>query len=318
MDKPFDRRTVMGGLGLGVVGLSAPPALAAPGQGSAVSFAVLGDWGRDTPAQPQVARRMGEAMAASQGRFVLAVGDNFYESGVSSVEDPLWRARFEDIYTHPALQVPWHVALGNHDYGGAPQAQIDYSAHSARWSLPARFYRVDDPSLRAADVDLFVIDTSPFVEHYRHDPESRMGRETATQDPAAQLAWLDRALGASQARMKLVAGHHTIHSGGSAHGDTAELVAQVKPLLIRHSVTAYIAGHDHDLQHIVRDRVSFIQSGGGMEARPVEAIEGTRFCLATPGFAIVTATGDGLDLQFHDDAGAVLYRASIPALAAVA
>jgi acid phosphatase len=318
MDKVFDRRTLIGGLGYGIAGTAAGSASAAPAPGAAVCFAVLGDWGRDTPAQYQVARRLGEAMAANQGRFVLAVGDNFYESGVSSVEDPLWRARFEDVYTHPALQVPWHVALGNHDYGGVPQAQVDYTALSSRWSLPARYYKVEDTYLRAVDVDMFVLDTSPFVDSYRRDTESVLGRNSAAQDPAAQMAWLDRALGASQARMKLVAGHHTIHSGGGVHGDTAEMVAQVKPILLRHGVTAYIGGHDHDLQHIVRDGMSFIQSGGGMEARPVQAIEGTRFCRATPGFAMATVSGDRLDLQFLDHQGTVLYRASIPALAAVA
>jgi acid phosphatase len=103
---------------------------------------------------------------------VLALGDNFYQSGVASVDDPLWKSVYEDVYTHPALNVPWHVALGNHDYRGNPQAQVDYTARHTRWSMPARYYQVADKALKAADVDMFVIDTSPFVEGYRSKPRS--------------------------------------------------------------------------------------------------------------------------------------------------
>jgi len=116
MSRIIDRRAMVGGLAGGALTLAAQPSIAkALQRPQDFSFTVLGDWGRDTPAQHQVARSLGEAMAEARGAFVLAVGDNFYESGVASVEDPLWRVCFEDVYTHPALQRPWRVALGNHD-----------------------------------------------------------------------------------------------------------------------------------------------------------------------------------------------------------
>lgn len=316
MDLPVNRRALLGGLvTVTTANLVAgnTPALAATYRGDAapLSFVVIGDWGRGTQAQHEVAAAMGVAAAATKASFVLALGDNFYQSGVASVDDPLWKTVYEDVYTHPALNVPWHVALGNHDYRGNPQAQVDYTARHTRWSMPARYYQVADKALKAADVDMFVIDTSPFVTDYRSKSDSQIAQNVAGQDTAAQLAWLDGALGASRARWKLVVGHHTIHSGGSQHGDTPELVARLKPLLIRHKVQAYIAGHDHDLQHIRRDGLDIVQCGAGMEARPVKDVEGTRFCVAEPGFATVDVNRDTLTFTFRDHAGAPLYRGSI-------
>lgn len=315
MTTEFDRRTLIGGLALGATSLVLAPEVSAAPR-SPLSFVMIGDWGRGTDAQHRVAAEMGRAAAATNARFVLALGDNFYEQGVESVDDPLWKSMFEDVYTHPALQVPWHVVLGNHDYYGNPQAQVDYTAHSPRWRMPQRYFKVADTNLDRADIDMFVIDTAPFIESYRKDPSSRKGRNTSTQDVDAQLAWLDTQLGTARRTWKLVVGHHTIHSGGSQHGDTPELIARLKPVLLRHGVQAYIAGHDHDMQHIVRDGLNIFQCGAGMEARPVKAIEGTRFCIAQPGFGTVTVAGDTLTVEFRDQAGMPLYRTSLKADAA--
>ncbi len=313
----IDRRTLLSGFAIGAAGLAVAPAPARPRSAPGCRFVVLGDWGRDTPEQHHVAAAMGRAAASANSDFVLAIGDNFYSDGVTSVDDPLWRSVFEQVYTHPSLQVPWYALLGNHDYRGNPQAQIDYSARSKRWRMPARYYQVPDPALTKADVDLFAIDTCPFVERYRADPTTPIGRTTSTQDSAAQLAWLDGALAASRAKWKIVTGHHPIRSGGSGHGDQPEIVARVQPILQRHGVQAYIAGHDHDLQHIRRDGIDMIQCGGGMEARPVAPVEGTRFCRAAPGFGMIEVAGDSLTLDLRDERGASLYRATVPVRATV-
>ena len=310
----LDRRTLLGSFAIGAATLTVAPARARAPKGT--TFAVLGDWGRDTPEQHHVAAAMGRTAAAAQADFVLAIGDNFYSDGVASVNDPLWQSVFEGVYTHPALQVPWYALLGNHDYRGNPQAQIDYAARSKRWRMPARYYQVADASLARADAELFAIDTSPFVERYRAN-DGMIGSNTRSQDTARQLAWLDHALSQSRAKWKIVTGHHPIRSGGSGHGDQPEIIAQVLPILNRHGVQAYIAGHDHDLQHIRRDGIDMIQCGGGMEARPVQPVEGTRFCRAAAGFGMVQIAGDLLSFDLRDERGASLYNASIPVRASV-
>jgi acid phosphatase len=303
----FSRRTVIGGI-------AATAAIAPLGESLAFSrppgFLAFGDWGRDgAQHQRDVAVQMGKAAAELGSRFVVSVGDNFYESGVKSVDDPQWKTSFEDIYTDPALQVPWYAVLGNHDYKGNPQAQIDYAGRSSRWKMPSRYYKVAGAEIGLPEADLFVIDSSPLVHQYRDKVEAPIAANVKSQDTDAQLAWLDRELAASKAPWKLVFGHHTIRSGGSGHGETPELVKLVRPILERRGVQAYINGHDHDLQHISDGGVDYICCGAGSEVRPVKAVKGTKFCLSRSGFAALTFDKAGLALQFRDYTGAIVYRA---------
>jgi acid phosphatase len=292
---------------------SAPAAAAAAAPTATLNFLIVGDWGRNgTNHQREVAAEMGKTADRLGSRCVISVGDNFYENGVQSSTDPQWRSSFEDIYTARSLQVPWYVALGNHDYRGVPQAQVDYAKTSARWRMPSRYYKVAGVDMGAPHLDLFFIDTSPLVHKYRDQVHSVIAENVASQDVAAQVRWLDEQLGRSEAAWKLVIGHHTIHSGGSGHGDTPETLLLIEPLLRKHRVRAYINGHDHDLQHIRRGGVDYVCCGAGSEVRPVQAVAGTMFCAARSGFAALRSEADSLSFEFRDFTGASLYQASIP------
>lgn len=301
----IDRRTAL----VGIAAVAAVPArVAAP----AISFLVVGDWGRDgAQHQRDVAVEMGRTAAARASKFVVSVGDNFYDNGVKSASNPQWQSSFEQVYTDPALQVPWYVALGNHDYRGNPQAQIDYAATSKRWRMPQRYYKVSGEALGTPLIDMFVIDTSPVVHQYRDKVESVIAHNVASQDVQKQLAWLDQALATSPARWKLVVGHHTLRSGGSGHGETPEMVELFRPIFQKRGVTAYLFGHDHDLQHIARDGLHYIGFGAGSEVRPVAAVEGTKFCASRSGFGAITVANGSIALEFRDYTGAGLYKATI-------
>ncbi len=293
-----DRRQVIGGLAVGAIAGLAPAAEAQP---SALRFLAVGDWGRDGAShQRDVAAQMGRTAQAIDARFILSVGDNFYENGVASTQDPQWKTSFEEVYVAAALQRPWYVTLGNHDHRGSPQAQIDYSATSPRWRMPSAYFKVSGAELGFPDLDLFGLDTTPIVSPLA---------ARATGD--AQLAWLDAELARSTAPWKLVFGHHTTFSGGD-HGNTGRLVDDLKPLLERHGVQAYLNGHDHDLQHIEVDGVSYICTGAGSETRPVKAIAGTKFCLSRSGFTAYELTARTLTVTFRDYEGQALHQAVIP------
>ena len=302
------RQVLVGATMLAAEALALPSHAGSPSP----SLLVVGDWGRDGAShQRDVARQMDAVAREFDCKGVLSVGDNFYEDGVRSVDDPKWRSSYEDVYTGDHLgPLPWYVALGNHDYGGVPQAQVEYTGVSRRWNMPARYFKVAGGDIAMPGLDIFIVDTSPLIaeDAIGDDP---LNVNVRTQDTGAQLAWLDRELAASTAKYRIVAGHHTIFSGGDTHGDTPDLVARLLPVLKRHGVTAYINGHDHDLQHIVRDGMSFVCSGAGSEVRPVYAIPGTRFCVSRSGFSILSLGDDGLWLEFRDYTGASLYRSAL-------
>jgi hypothetical protein len=99
-----------------VVESLSPPAngaLALPNALTSVKFAIIGDSGRGTPEQHQVARQMVRYRERFKFNFVLMVGDNIYE-GPATAED--YRLKFEEPYA--ALlenSVKFFAVLGNHD-----------------------------------------------------------------------------------------------------------------------------------------------------------------------------------------------------------
>ena len=66
-----------------------------------LSFVVLGDWGGQplypytTDAEREVAKEMGNTAASVGSSFTMALGDNFYDTGVRDVADPRFKETFE-------------------------------------------------------------------------------------------------------------------------------------------------------------------------------------------------------------------------------
>ena len=62
---------------------------------------MVGDWGGlpDPPyytiAQKRVAEQMGRKAEEIGSRFTVGLGDNFYEDGVTNVDDPRFKTTFE-------------------------------------------------------------------------------------------------------------------------------------------------------------------------------------------------------------------------------
>jgi acid phosphatase len=304
--RPITRRRALTGLaGVALGSLTASWARAA-GDG-ALTFLAVGDWGRDGAFhQAEVGRQMGLTAQAIGAAFVISAGDNFYEDGVFGLDDPKWRTSFEAVYDHPALQVPWHVALGNHDYHGNTEAQIAYSARSRRWRLPARHYVRRERAPDGTTLKLVVIDTSPFVSKY-HRPDSKV--QVEGQDAAAQLAWLDGALARSDADWTIVVGHHPIWSGREDSDAAPDLRATVDPILRRHRVRLYVNGHDHDLMHVEKDGAHYVCTGAG--SKMDEACEAGDFCSLASGFTAYRLTRDRLEVAYRAWTGAELDVVSI-------
>ena len=257
--------------------------LASPG----IRCLVIGDWGTGHSLQSQIAGGMQAFARQTHPQFVISTGDNFYPRGVTSVDDPMFRTIFEDVYTGADLQIPWYAALGNHDHFGSIQSQISYSEHSSRWRLPSAWYRFSQAH-DGVSADFFILDTDALVAGETRE----------------QLGWLNHELESSTADWKICVGHHPIRSYGHYGGDPT-LVREVKPILDRHGVAAYLCGHDHDLQLVKapEDHFVCVVSGGGGKARDTRFGEDSRFAWTNGGFAALTLTKTALTAGFLDPDG---------------
>lgn len=274
------------------------------------NFLIVGDWGRNGAFHQQdVSNQMNTYSAAYNARFIISTGDNIYDNGVKGVNDKLWKTSFEDIYSGTALQKDWFVTLGNHDYRGLAQAEVDYTKVSKRWKLPARYYAITR-SVSGKDSALFVfIDTSPFVHKY-HEESGQYG-DIDAQDTTAQLKWIDSTLRKSNARWKMVFGHHPVYSAGTKHGGTPELLNSLNPILEKNKVEFFFCGHDHDLQHLkpAASAVDYIVSGAGSETRDAGFIDGlSKFSNGDSGFAMVSLKPDQASVYLISYTGQMLYQ----------
>ncbi len=280
----------------------------------AFNFLVVGDWGRNGFFnQSEVAQAMGRTGEAIGSRFVISTGDNFYTSGVTSVTDPKWARSFEEIYTAPNLQRPWYAVLGNHDWQGDVQAQIDYTNRSDRWTMPARYFTTEfavDDSTRA---QFFFIDTTPIADQDR----PYLYPQSDTWDTETQLRWLDSTLARSTAQWKIVVGHHPIIAASSkaSYSYNPYLDEHLLPLLERHGVQVYFAGHDHNLQHLKAEDspVHHFISGGGSLTRAVQPENpDALFALRIPGFMAISMTATQLFVEALDEHNHVYYFTNVP------
>ncbi|KAK8470620.1 hypothetical protein PHAVU_003G014000 [Phaseolus vulgaris] len=198
--------------------------------------------------------------------FVVSTGDNFYNSGIKGLNDPIFIQSFSNIYTAKSLRKPWYSVLGNHDYRGNALAQVSPILRKIdrRWFCQRSFV------LHAGVADFFFIDTTPFMNKYfnnsnRHyDWRGVLPRQKYLKN---LLKDLEEALVKSSARWKIVVGHHAIRSIGH-HGDSVELIKLLVPLFEANNVDMYMNGHDHCLQHIssINSPLLYLTSGAGSKA----------------------------------------------------
>lgn len=282
-----------------------------------LNFLIIGDWGRHGGYhQKTVADQMAKVSATADLNFIVSVGDNFYPDGVQSVQDPSWNSSFENIYSNHMLFSDWWVVLGNHDYKGNIQAQIDYSKISRRWHMPATYFREKIKLANGKELLLVFMDTNPFVTSY-YEKSGNMRNNLALQDTAAQYKWLKETLAdtSSNIQWKIVVGHHPMYSGGMRKGkkDTEDIRLKFEALFNAAKVDAYVCGHEHDLQIIKPTKQFTTQflSGAACEVRPSGATEGTEFWAAAPGMMLFSLTTKELNVQVIHADGRVLHQKKI-------
>ncbi|XP_022258095.1 tartrate-resistant acid phosphatase type 5-like isoform X2 [Limulus polyphemus] len=304
------------------------------GQKQSLRFFAVGDWGGlpffpyKTFVEEAVAYQMGKLAEKFQANFVISLGDNFYTKGVKDSSDARFKNTFEDVFSAKPLHIPWLISAGNHDHYGNVSGQLEYSKKSKRWKFPSLYYtrKFQVPSSNAT-VEVLIIDTVLLCG--KTDPDAKVPGQplpyTIDHTQAdKQLQWIKKKLKSSKATYLLVCGHYPVYSVAE-HGSTDCLLKKLLPMLKKYKVSAYISGHDHNLQHIQpsdatwtveyfivgcanyinneKTHMSSIPSGS------LKFFWANLFSLG--GFTYVEASVDKMTVTFYESNGNVLYERSI-------
>jgi hypothetical protein len=249
--------------------------------GQSIRVVGMGDFGSGSQAQKDVAAAIVLMGKAKPFDFGLTFGDNFYPSGMKNTDDPRWRDWWEALYS--PLGVTFYPTLGNHEWYSDDGAAAEIAYHSPSWRFPSPYY-----SFTAGPAQFFAIDTSEISE--------------------AEAIWLDRAIGASTARWKVVYGHHPIFAPERSAKSGAYMKytqARLWPLL-RGRVDAYLCGHQHAMAHMdPQEGVHFFMSGGGGAplGKVSEKAPGAVFAESTFGFLTLEADAATMKIAIFDTDG---------------
>lgn len=275
-----------------------------PGPASAkVRFVAMGDTGTGSAAQSRVANVVAQKCAASGCDFVLLLGDNIYDSGVSSPDDSQWQSKFEIPYA--AINLPFYAVLGNHDYGhnGAgtdfPKGknEVEYTKRSTKWKMPAAYY-----TMAKGPMELFAFDTNMMM--FGQDGDQK-------KDMAANIA-------KSTAKWKIGAGHHPYRSNGP-HGNAGNYdKVPIPPMsgsgvksfmddVVCGKVDLYLAGHDHSRQwlDVTCNGTALAISGAGAKATELKGSNPALFQSLDLGFLYITLDDKTLTAEWVDENGKV-------------
>lgn len=291
----FTGLLVLAGCGGGSSNDDAPTSTASA---ASTRFVAFGDAGTGSERQIAVGNAMAEVCEARGCDFAVELGDNFYASGVTSVDDAQFQQKFEIPYEK--LKVPVFVTLGNHDNSRGPgegsdnargEHQVDYhylaGRNSEKWRMPSRYHSFTTPLNAAAG-------STPQAEFYSLDSNPLT---SILADPlpawnfliygAEQQTWFTETLKASKARWKIAFAHHPYVSNG-LHGNAGNYdgIPSIVPgtpsgkpwkdfldaTVCKEGVDIFLQGHDHELEWLkpvpACGKTHFFVSGAAEGPRP--------------------------------------------------
>jgi tartrate-resistant acid phosphatase type 5 len=278
---------------------------------------MVGDWGYENfDAQARVAKAM-QGYVGERGfttEALLMLGDNWYGPLPGGVKDKRWQTQFEQMYPKSVFDCPAYAIPGNHDYQRMPEskvaAELEYAkAGGTRWTMPSLWYSFQFPAKKPL-VTVIALDSNMPSADGRWDRGTDFTLTPAQQ--AEQLAWFAAELEKPRTTpFLIVMGHHPIFSNGP-HGDHKILIRDWEPLLRKHKVHLYLAGHDHDMQHLEFDGhpTSFVLSGGGgadLYKLKIDAAQRGPMAQRVYGFSELVVTPEVLTLRHLDESGRLIH-----------
>lgn len=255
--------------------------------------------------QKTVAAGMARYVASRNKEYagLLTAGDNIYIQ-LKNADDPQWNSIFENMYDKARLNFPFFITPGNHDYDqGKLAIELAYARKNpaSRWKFPSAYYRLDFPAQSGSTAD------RPLVTVLMLDScKDQMGAAAWN----AQMQWLRRELSnPNNGEWLFCVAHHPLYSNGN-HGDNGVLQREWGPLFARYNVDLYIAGHDHDLQHLEMPGVKttfILVGGGGATVRTMRNDRRGPFSKSIYGFTDINVTPEKCTVKFIGTDGEIIH-----------
>ncbi|POM61744.1 Tartrate-resistant acid phosphatase type 5 [Phytophthora palmivora] len=295
------------------------------------NFIAFGDFGTGDENQRKVALALENFTATMDPApaFVLSTGDQIYDHGIESANDPLLSTNFEQMYTHPKLQLPWYITIGNHDCEGSIDAMLQYAqTKNSLWYMPRRYYSIERPVAPKTILRLVVIDACDLVcgrEPRDFRCTERMIEQSSKETRQSQYEWIEQTLSADkpagvEQMWTIIMGHWGVYSF-AGNADTPELIDMLDPILKKYKVHAYFNGHDHSMQHIRKVdtdgsvRNYFVSGAGGYRIHELQpnarANPDLVHAALTHGFMSVHMTQTYFRVQLVDSSSEILYTTDV-------
>jgi predicted phosphodiesterase len=221
--------------------------LTLPNAERSIKFAIIGDSGRGTKEQHDVAAQMEAYRKRFDYKFVLMAGDNIYE-GPASEED--YRLKFEEPYK-PLLDagVKFYAALGNHDDSN----QVYYEPFHMDGK---RYYT-------------FVPPVDPIT---RWDTRVRFFALDSTYLDRTQTRWFDKETGDSQAEWKIAFLHHPVYTSGRYTLAARGIRFALESAFASGGIDVVFSGHEHIYQRAeLQNGILYFVTGGAGSLREGDA-----------------------------------------------
>lgn len=276
-------------------------------------FIVLGDTGKNNHGQRQVAAAVTRHCQKEMCHFGMLAGDNVYDAGMSSSDDPIMDQVFKNYYSH--LPFRFFVALGNHDYGKLSYSwdrgayQLEYAKRNPQFILPRYYYYVEFDNLVLA-----VLDTTRLMWNKEYNEQASMIREAYSR---------------SQGKWFVVLGHHPYLSNGD-HGNAGRYEGVSFPSMISGTYVKNfmeqhvcgrahlsISGHDHSLQLLdgrqANCKTLLAVSGASASVTEVNNRNQAFYSQARLGFISLISSSDALHLRMIDgmNPDLILYQGAL-------
>lgn len=312
----FSALAALGGLSA----VSVPPG----SDSETADFLMIGDWGSDDDlsAQSKVAAGMRQYTRSRRLKVqaLLLLGDNWYGDLSDGARSPRWRKQFEEMYPSTTFSCPAYAVLGNHDYQMGPMnkvdAELEYAkGEKSRFTMPAHWYSFGFPAKNPLIAFIALDSNVPEGDGAGGRKPGIDDRGFITMTPeqkVKQLSWLETELKKPwQTPFLVVLAHHPIYSDG-LHGDHATLIRDWDPLFQKYGVHLYLAGHDHDLQHLEFEghpTSHFLSGGGGADLYELKNDPSRRgpYAQRVYGFSHLSVTPKQMTLRHLDATGRVLH-----------